>query len=263
MHIIGKGASATIFATSSVDRMGEMVAIKRIPTKMRSAAEIQEEVAIMRCLHHENVVAFYGHNRDVIYHYITMELVEGGDLFEYVCDKDKLVECEAAFIAEQILFAIQYIHSQGVLHRDIKLENVVYDSDTGTVKLIDFGLAKRMHVSIPNGAHGRCGSVEYVAPEVIGLKPYGKPADVWSFGVLTYCMLVGWFPFNLREDGERRWIDSYETATYDWVGADHVSDSARAFIASILVKQPAERATIPQCLESDWILQNEEEEDAK
>merc|ERR1719183_2388648 len=120
--------------------------------------------------------------------------MNGGELFQRVQERRKFNETDAADASSQMLLAINYVHSHGMVHRDLKLENFLYESaKSDHLKLIDFGFSK---VWEPNTKMAlSCGTLSYVAPEVLA-KDYTSQCDMWSFGVIVFILLVGYMPFQ-------------------------------------------------------------------
>ena len=179
-------------------------AAKVIDVKRMRREKILHEISLMeRVAHHAGVVGLRGAQEVADLHqiFIFMELASGGELFGRVVENGKLEEHEAVRYFSQVAFAVEYLHEQGVVHRDLKLENVLLAAD-GTSKLCDFGLAHAYDLA-PDGAiafkllKDVCGSKSYVAPEVLaGLGYDGCSADVWSLGICLFAMLAGNFPFD-------------------------------------------------------------------
>lgn len=123
---------------------------------------------------------------------MIMPYLSGGDLFFILKKNDRFDEEKARFITGQIVIALEYLHFLDLVHRDVKPENILMDH-TGYVKLIDFGFCKRLTSS--QRTYTLCGTPEYLAPEVIMNKGYGKPVDWWAIGILTYELTTGRTPF--------------------------------------------------------------------
>lgn len=130
--------------------------------------------------------------------YIALEYVCGGDLFQHLSMCEVFLEPRAKFYAAQILLVLEFLHSRNIIYRDLKPENVLIDKD-GNIKITDFGLAKELNIDGPEcqlRTKTFCGTIEYLAPELIIGMPYGKSVDWWALGILIYEMLTGWPPWS-------------------------------------------------------------------
>jgi serine/threonine protein kinase len=194
---IGRGMIGKILLATKKDD-GKTVVLK----KMRKTDEkfdrkkVMKEVSAGNILEHNNIIQLLGTMETSDHFYLILEYVEGYDLFTFMKRRNfrVLSEQQAARIVFQLAGALIYSHSKGIIHRDIKLDNVLVDAN-GNVKLIDFGLCEI--VATPNTLlQGWVGSLEYAAPEILLRTPYSGPkVDVWSLGVLFYSLLYGEFPF--------------------------------------------------------------------
>ncbi|CAL1540845.1 unnamed protein product [Lymnaea stagnalis] len=122
--------------------------------------------------------------------YMVMEFTPGGELFRLIRRKGRVPEAWAQFYSAQVLLALQYLHNANVLYRDLKPENLLIDS-SGYPKMADFGFAKKVHQTWT-----LCGTPQYIAPEMILNKGYGKSVDYWGLGILIYEMVAGYVPFD-------------------------------------------------------------------
>ena len=167
--------------------------------------------------------------------FFVMELVSGGDLLNRIMKVGRFKEPTAAFYAAEIALGLMYLHSNGVIYRDLKLENVLLDQD-GHIKIADFGMCKE---DIIDGATARtfCGTPDYIAPEIVQGHPYNKSVDWWSFGVLCYEMLVGHPPFDGNDEEEL--FAAILTQTIDFPNA--VSKEAREVVKGFLTQNPIKR----------------------
>jgi len=175
------------------------VVIKKLPKNENSAAEVDKEIHAAKKLNHPNIVKYWEHFSNDEFHFLVFERVYGNDLFSII-EKRRFVpfsDVESKKIFKQVLKAILFCHKNEVVHRDIKLENILLDA-TGNVTLIDFGLCdlvKRGHSS-----ERFCGSMDYVAPEVLSRKSYdGFTSDTFSLGVVLFTLLFAEFPFAAKE----------------------------------------------------------------
>ncbi|GFQ86854.1 ribosomal protein S6 kinase beta-1 [Trichonephila clavata] len=125
--------------------------------------------------------------------YLVLEFIRGGDFYLYLVKEKMLLEDSACFYAAEVTLAFEFLHKEGIIYRDLKPENILIDAD-GHVKLVDFGLCKE---EIYDGCitYSFCGTIDYMAPEVISRNGHGKAADWWSLGTLMYTMLTGKAPF--------------------------------------------------------------------
>ena len=218
---------------------------------------LRSEVAIMRLLNHTNVVQMKEVFEDRIKMYLVMELVEGGELFDRIRTKKVFSEFTAFHVTRQLLQTVKYIHEVGIVHRDIKPENILLsdDSEVPTIKLADFGLSKLVG---PNDSlRVPCGTLGYVAPEVLMQHPYGKPVDLWSVGVVAYLMLRGRLPFDSKD--KQILIEKTIEANVDLTGPywSKYTDYALDFLRKVLAKDPEQRLTCDQALAHTWIRNGE------
>jgi serine/threonine-protein kinase SRK2 len=182
---------------------------------------------------------------------LVMEYVPEGDLFEYVIQNGRpgLSEASALGIFQQIIRAVDYMHRQGVVSRDIKLENCLLTrDDPPRVKLCDFGFSKSDAESMPNS---RVGTPQYIPPELLQQPTYdGKKADVWCCGVLLYSMLAGSFPFyrsddsGLRGEMERRNAVLHRIVRCEYTLPRGLSPECCNLIANLLVRDPQRRLSV-------------------
>ncbi|XP_073660258.1 myosin light chain kinase, smooth muscle isoform X6 [Tursiops truncatus] len=150
---------------------------------------IRQEISIMNCLHHPKLVQCVDAFEEKANIVMVLEIVSGGELFERIIDEDfELTERECIKYMRQISEGVEYIHKQGIVHLDLKPENIMCVNKTGTrIKLIDFGLARRLENA--GSLKVLFGTPEFVAPEVINYEPIGYATDMWSIGVICYILL--------------------------------------------------------------------------
>ncbi|XP_028662306.1 myosin light chain kinase, smooth muscle [Erpetoichthys calabaricus] len=214
---------------------------------------VRQEIGIMNCLHHPKLVqcvdAFEGKS-DIV---MVMEIISGGELFERIIDEDfELTEREVIKYMLQIVNGVQFIHQQGIVHLDLKPENIMCVNKTGSkIKLIDFGLARRLESA--SDLKVLFGTPEFVAPEVINYEPIGYATDMWSIGVICYILVSGLSPFMGDNDNET--LANVTSATWDFddEAFDEISDDAKNFISSLLKKDMKRRLTCSQCLQHPWL----------
>lgn len=235
----------------------EVVAIKildKYEEDDEQTLKFRQEIKIISGLIHENIVQFYRLEEDEENFYVIMELVGGGELFDYIIDNGVVKESDTVCVIAQVCKAIEYMHSMGIIHRDLKPENLLFkDSDHRVVKIADFGESK----SFKDGQlNTYCGTPDYMAPEIIRGELYGSEVDIWSIGVISYVMLAGFPPFDGENDIEV--FTSILSVRYDFPSPEwnKISSTAKNFIQSILLQNPKQRLTASECLSHPWIMEN-------
>jgi len=235
---------------------GRQVAVKCILRKKIEPsvdAAVFEEVLIMSGMHHKFICPMIDYFEEDRCHFVVMELEKGGDLCERLNDKVTYSEPDARTVVRNICEAMEFVHSNGFAHCDIKPRNYLLRSkrDDVDIRLADFGFAQ--HVHAPNSLTSQCGTPFFVAPEVINRKPYDQKVDMWSIGVTTYLLLCGDTPFNGKNRQQLfRRISCDEPAFPDdkW---GHISNDALDFVQRLLTKDPARRLSAKQALEHRWL----------
>nr|XP_025740086.1 death-associated protein kinase 2 isoform X2 [Callorhinus ursinus] len=225
--------------------------------------EIEREVSILRQVLHPNVITLHDvfENRtDVV---LILELVSGGELFDFLAQKESLSEEEATSFIKQILEGVNYLHAMKIAHFDLKPENIMLldkNIPIPHIKLIDFGLAHE----IEDGVEFKniFGTPEFVAPEIVNYEPLGLEADMWSIGVITYILhvlplcvlsLSGASPF--LGDTKQETLANITAVSYDFDEEffSQTSELAKDFIRKLLVKDTRKRLTIQEALRHPWI----------
>ncbi|XP_062418112.1 NUAK family SNF1-like kinase 1 [Pungitius pungitius] len=231
-------ASLRTVAIKSIRKEGIKDDLERI--------HIQREIEITASLRHSNIVRFHEvfESRDKIV--IVMEYASRGELYDYIQERRQLPEPEARSIFRQITSAVHYCHKNGVVHRDLKLENILLDQDFN-VKLADFGLSNHFQ----RGAllQTFCGSPLYAAPEIVRGTPYqGPEVDCWALGVLLYVLVYSTMPF----DGDSHAALTEQISRGRFRRPDPPSDAC-ALIDWLLVVRVDERATIEDVAHHWWV----------
>ncbi|XP_026055120.1 NUAK family SNF1-like kinase 1 [Carassius auratus] len=252
LETLGRGAYGKV-KRAVERRCGKTVAIKSIrKERLRDdldRSHIQREIEISASLVHPHIIRLYEvfESRERIV--MVMEYASGGELYDYIQDKQRLSEEEARHFFRQITSAVQYCHRNGVVHRDLKLENILLDKDLN-VKLADFGLSNRY-------TRGQCldtfcGSPLYASPEIINGLPYNGPeVDCWSLGVLLYALVYGSMPF----DGTVYSVLKEQIRHGRYKTPDILSE-ARSLIGWMLTVKTEDRATVEDIANHWWLKRN-------
>jgi len=265
---LGNGAEGIVYPCW--DGTGRMLAVKATDLKKKNALldpqflkrrhnKAHKEIVILKQLHHTNCLGIVDIYWDVRWVMLVMERAAGGDLLGVVSRKmftnchgenAALTEFESSYISAQLFAALSYLHSLGIMHRDVKLENIF---DTRTIvarwpdqeelidiKLGDYGLSKLMEGEVTNT---KLGTPMYYAPELIQCSKYTFSVDIWAAGVTLHTMLHGEYTFDEN--------DIYRTA---FAINRSLSDDLRDFLCGLLKADPAERLPIAKCLAHPWTL---------
>jgi len=210
--------------------------------------ELKNEIEIMKRLDHPHISKLVETYEDQGNMYLILELCSGGDLYS----RDPYTEDQAARIIGSILSAVDFMHSHGIIHRDLKYENILFatPSPTAEIKIIDFGLSKIYTPSqrLQEGV----GTVYTMAPEVLK-GDYTNTADVWAVGVLAYMLLSSQMPFYGRRKKEI--LDKISRCNYDFKGRrwSTVSNPAKNFIADLLMHDASDRPSAREARQSLWL----------
>ncbi|KAK3777605.1 hypothetical protein RRG08_021722 [Elysia crispata] len=165
---------------------------KEMLIKMKQVEHTLSEKRLLQAVNHPFIVFLHGSYKDASNLYLIMDYVYGGELFLLIRRKGRLPEAWAQFYSSQVLLALQYLHYCNIVYRDLKPENIMIDHK-GYTRLGDFGFAKRVDRGI---TWTLCGTPQYLAPEIILSKGYGKSVDYWGFGILIYELISGQVPFD-------------------------------------------------------------------
>mmetsp|Transcript_7288 Transcript_7288/g.15140 ORF Transcript_7288/g.15140 Transcript_7288/m.15140 type:complete len:464 (-) Transcript_7288:151-1542(-) len=264
--VLGRGTFAEVKV--GVHRESKQEYAVKIISKDRLSRKdkthLMDEVSILQSLKHHRIVSlvdYFDGEMDVVpapNYYLVMDLVEGGELFDRVVERSSYTEADARLLCRILLGAMEYMHGKGIAHRDLKPENIFLESDDNDycIKIGDFGLAKR--VTHPKSLRSTCGTLGYMAPEVMLSRPYGLKADMWSVGVIIFVLLGGYHPFgtgSILAIMKRVLREPVKFNDQHW---GKVSDGPKELIRAMLTVVPDRRIDAADSLESNWMHMNSE-----
>jgi len=199
LKVIGKGSFGKVMLVRKRDTQqvyAMKVLAKEDVIKRNQVEHTRTERNVLAYVRHPFIVTLRFAFQTKRKLYFVLDYCPGGELFFHLGRSSKFEEARARFYAAQIVLALEYLHTRGIVYRDLKPENVLLDAE-GNVALTDFGLSKE-GISDNISAHSFCGTPEYLAPEILTRSGHGRAADWWSLGALLYEMLTGMPPFYSR-----------------------------------------------------------------
>ncbi|KAM9841944.1 serine/threonine-protein kinase PLK4 [Aulostomus maculatus] len=254
LTLLGKGSFACVYRAKSV-KTGLEVAIKTIDKKaMHKAGMVQRvtnEVEIHCRLKHPSILELYNYFEDSNYVYLVLEMCHNGEMSRYLKErKVSFSEDEARHFMHQIVKGMLYLHTHGILHRDLTLSNLLLTNNMN-IKIADFGLATQL--KLPNEKHfTMCGTPNYISPEVATRSAHGLESDVWSLGCMFYAFLMGRPPFDtdtVKHTLSKVVLGEYEMPSY-------VSREAQDLIRQLLQKDPTQRPSLSAVLDHPFMTQS-------
>ncbi|KAH9856197.1 Pkinase-domain-containing protein [Lenzites betulinus] len=240
---------------------GEEVAVKlirrgNIDSSVRMS-KVEREIEVLRTLKHPNIVRLYDVIETDKYIGIILEYASGGELFDHILAHRYLREKDACKLFSQLISGVWYIHQKKIVHRDLKLENLLLDRHRNVI-ITDFGFANRFEHRSDDLMQTSCGSPCYAAPELVisdGLY-VGSAVDIWSCGVILYAMLAGYLPFDddpANPDGDNINLLYKYIVNTPLSFPDYISAEARDLLSIMLVPDPARRADLPTIMAHSWL----------
>lgn len=250
---IGEGSFGCVYEgveKESNRRVAVKIISKEYLKQLDMVDQYKNEINIQSNLHHPNVIELYRIEDDQTNFYQMMELAQGCNMWELLNTMGTLAEDTLHFYVLQLIQAIHYLHNDaGIMHRDVKLENIVVDKDDN-IKLIDFGLS----ASIKEDVLFTCGSAPYLAPEMIEGRQHTTAVDIWCVGVVIYTLIYGHFPFQPKSNQKLYQSILYSDPKFDPI----VSESLIDLMNRLLTKDHEKRITIDEVLEHKWVKSHRE-----
>ncbi|CAG0884961.1 unnamed protein product [Darwinula stevensoni] len=255
IQTLGEGAFGDVKLLISSD--GETVAMKTVDLMKHPEAvdNVRKEICTHRMLVHPNVIKFLGQRKENFIQYIFLEYASGGELFDRIEPDVGMEPVQAQKYFLQLLSGVEYLHGHGVAHRDLKPENLLLD-ESDNLKISDFGMATIFrHKGQERTLEKRCGTLPYVAPEVLQKPYHAEPADVWSCGIILVAMLAGELPWDYPGVDCQEYLDWKESHKSlmnqrPWSKFDPIVFS---LFRKILQPLPSRRYKICQIKEHPWM----------
>jgi polo-like kinase 1 len=254
-RFLGKGGFARCYEFCSMETR-KLTASKIVPkaslTKSRAKQKLMTEIKIHRSLHHPNIVGFEHFFEDSENVYILLELCTNQTMNELLRRRKRLTELEVQCYLQQVISALNYLHSHKVIHRDLKLGNF-FLSDKMEIKIGDFGLATKLEFE---GEKKRtiCGTPNYIAPEVLdGKQGHSYEVDIWSLGVIAYTLLVGKPPFETSD--VKTTYRRIRMNAYSFPENVPLSEQSKSLITRILVTEPSKRPSLSEISSHEFFHQ--------
>ncbi|GAB6027452.1 hypothetical protein CHUAL_001712 [Chamberlinius hualienensis] len=244
-------------------KTGESVAAKilDVTRDVEARENIRKEVCIHRLLNDEHIIKYYGQRQHGNLQYIFLEYAAGGELFDRIEPDVGMSNSEAARYFSQLIGGVEYLHSRGIAHRDLKPENLLLDSND-KLRITDFGMATLFR----NGGEERllqkrCGTLPYIAPEVL-LKEYrAEPADLWSCGIILVALLAGELPWDAPASTcieYCKWKKG-NISNSPWT---KISTLPLSLLKKMLIPIPAKRYTISDIKTNRWLTRSQKSSDS-
>lgn len=268
--IIGKGGASTVFLAKDIYEGVKYFAIKEISKndlKLKNIKldTIYKEIEIQNSISHPNIVKLYTYEENKDSFQLLMDYEERGSFHSFIqTNKGKISEQQAYLFFSQILGAVSFLHKNDIIHRDIKPENILLDKNF-TAKLGDFGWADKFG---PRFRDTFCGTIEYMAPEIVNEDTYDFQIDVWSLGVLLYEMFHGYSPFkaelyhydpNARAEEIFKNIKEKDKIVFEV----EISELCKDLIQKLLIKNSRYRIKLCEIYEHQWIVDCKANADSK
>ena len=239
MKVLGKGSFGKVLLVryKKNQKLYAMKILKKaVIMKNNEEIHTKTERKILAKINHPFIVSLYFAFQDEKKLYLITEFMQGGELFYHLHRERFFSNERTQFYAAEIVLALDHLHKNNCIYRDLKPENVLLDKD-GHIKLADFGLSKIMLEKNKAKAFTLCGTPDYLAPEILEDKGYDKTVDWWSLGALIYEMLVGYSPFKMKK-GEQLNIEKYKEPV---PLHNHFTPEAKMIITDLLVVEPSKR----------------------
>ena len=238
LRVLGQGSFGKVFLVRKnrgrdAGTLYAMKVLRKATLKVRDRVRTKMERNILADVEHPFIVKLHYAFQTEGKLYLILDFLKGGDLFTRLSKEVMFTEEDVKFYLAELALALDHLHNLGIIYRDLKPENLLLDSD-GHIAVTDFGLSKE---TLEDKAYSFCGTVEYMAPEVVNRKGHSFAADWWSFGVLMYEMLTGQLPFQ----GENRKETMSQILKSKLGMPEYLSPEAQSLLRALFKRNPVNR----------------------
>lgn len=251
LHQIGVGSYGQVYLAEH-KKSRQNVAIKTFNYRDNNdpfcKIQIQREIDVLKSIDHPYIIQLFDHFQTENAYFAVLEYLEGGNLLEKINSNGPIAESTAKLIFFQLITSIQFLHRHNIVHRDIKVENILFDKYRN-IRLADFGLSCSTHNK--EDLRQQCGSMSYAAPEVIKGEIYSNSVDIWSAGIVLYTMITGNLPF---EDSNLQKLYQ-KIVTTNPTYPPTMSAQLVDLLNKILTKDPNQRIKSNDLLKHSWLGQ--------
>jgi len=265
IKLLGKGGFGQVWLTTRLSdniNMACKVVDKNRSKSTSSLQALHDEVSLMKQLQHPGIIKFHCGYETKKKLYIMMELCTGGELLAKILSKNGITEAQCISYCTQILDVLEFAHARGIIHCDLKPENVIFVKGSEQLKVIDFGLAKASRRHEWQTKVG--GTPTYIAPECCS-RHYGEECDIWAVGVMCFEMLHGYLPFKSTKRDPykaikmaKKGLQPSKPGKGPWINTDFgLSSKSCDFILSLVVVDPSARLNASEALLHPWIIQKD------
>ncbi|XP_036906032.1 serine/threonine-protein kinase 33 isoform X1 [Sturnira hondurensis] len=265
-RILGKGSFGMVIEATDKETETKW-AIKKVNKEKAGSSAVkllEREVNILKIVKHEHIIHLEQVFETPKKMYLVMELCEDGELKEILNKKGHFSENETRWIIQSLASAIAYLHNNDIVHRDLKLENIMVKSSfiddhnemNLNIKVTDFGLAVKKQGGSEAMMQTTCGTPMYMAPEVINAHDYSQQCDIWSIGVIMYILLCGEPPFLASSEEKLFELIRKGELHFDGPVWDSISDCAKSVLKQLMKVDPAHRITAKELLDNQWLTGN-------
>ncbi|XP_067850027.1 serine/threonine-protein kinase 33 isoform X2 [Heptranchias perlo] len=261
---LGQGSYGVVIEATH-NGTGKKWAIKKVNREKAGSSGVkllEREVSILKQVDHEHII----HLEEVFETpkrvYLVIEVCEGGELSTILHRKKRLSEKETRHVIQSLASAIAYLHKNDIVHRDLKLENILVKNNESNseidmklnIKVTDFGLSvQKGGVGSDKMLQATCGTPMYMAPEVLSAHQYTQQCDTWSIGVIMYTLLSGDPPFVANSEEKLAELINKGELHFDDSILQEISDGAKDVLSRLLKVDPAHRITANELLDNPWV----------